>query len=820
MDAAGNSQSGAAPGWASDPCKEMNKRIHYFFIPAVAVCFGSLSQTSAAQASDRHPPTSRQTCSIVGVVLNEKTGEPLPGAEITLRDLELKSAAPFNARTNKSGGFITLLPCGRYGVSVNKLGFLPTPAAGPGQETVTLQPDQQPHDLRIRLIPSSVISGRVLDAAGEALSDVRVQAVASNSAGGGSRTAATALTNDLGEYRIHGLAPGDYYVLAMPPQSAWGSSQYVADTSALENYVRTFYPQSNEMQSAHAIPVHAEEEVSNIDIELLRVTAQVVKTVDLTTMISANDSAETETRGTPTRNGQPSGVLPFSGGSCVVAGQVVDSLTGRPLERAQLTLLGSRAGENVPHITETDSAGHFTIRNVDPGRYRLVAFRSGFSAVVMGSATGQELSLSPKQRVDDILLRITPSSVIAGQVVDQETDPVPDMRVQAFRYSYLGGKRQLHLATTTLTDDRGEYRLHGLPPGSYYVQTVGVSSSDRRDMTTGPSAQHYAATFYPQTTDMTAATPVSVGPGEQAGGIKIAVLATRPASVRGRVVGLSIATGTVLSLLPADGAALGVLNGDATTVKDSQGNFEIRGVLPGMYRLSAIWHHNRDQYAGSRTIEIKDTDLSNIVVGMNRAADILGKIHVEGDQHLNVERLHITIKPQSELVTGTVLASMKSGNAFLLRDVFPEKYELSVMGMPDNFYVKTVQIGNETTLMNSADFSHPSGPINVVLSSNSGTITGSVLDQDQQSFPDAKVVLVPDARDQRQLYKMVISSETGQFKISGVAPGRYKLSAWQNILPDAYFDPEFLETFDRLAESIMVGENASTSAVLQVIQEQ
>src|SRR5712692_9455274 len=90
--------------------------------------------------------------------------------------------------------------------------------------------------------------------------------------------------------------------------------------------------------------------------------------------------------------------------------------------------------------------------------------------------------------------------------------------------------------------------------------------------------------------------------------------------------------------------------------------------------------------------------------------------------------------------------------------------------------------------------SFPSGRSNYLLSSNGGQVEGMVLNAVRQPATGAAVVLAPDAprRAQPQLYKEVSTDQYGRFVIKGIAPGGYKLFAWEDVESGAYQDPEFL----------------------------
>lgn len=141
------------------------------------------------------------------------------------------------------------------------------------------------------------------------------------------------------------------------------------------------------------------------------------------------------------------------------------------------------------------------------------------------------------------------------------------------------------------TNDLGEYRLHGLAPGRYFVSAihrqtgVGGASVSRAGASPGGSApeEGYAPTYYPSTVDPARAIPVEAGAGAQIRGIDLTLSRTRMVRIRGRLTNSASsrpARNMMVTLLPRESGNPAFFNRNATAVRDPEGNFEIRGVTP------------------------------------------------------------------------------------------------------------------------------------------------------------------------------------------------------------------------------------------------
>jgi hypothetical protein len=109
--------------------------------------------------------------------------------------------------------------------------------------------------------------------------------------------------------------------------------------------------------------------------------------------------------------------------------------------------------------------------------------------------------------------------------------------------------------------------------------------------------------------------------------------------------------------------------------------------------------------------------------------------------------------------------------------------------------------------------------VELVLSSSSGSVRGSVTDGEQRAASGVQVVVVPalEHRAEHDLYKTATSNKEGQFKIVGIAPGEYKLFALEGTEPDAYLDPDFIAALENYGETLKVEENSSNIENLKVL---
>jgi protocatechuate 3,4-dioxygenase beta subunit len=770
---------------------------------------------------------SKESCFVSGVMLSAISGEPVKRAQLSLGDANVNVAGS-HTETDATGRFLLRASAqGHHRLVVRKKGFLDAQfditSCDQQSDIANYSSTENLPLVTLRLAPLSVISGRVIDQEGDPVVDAGVHAKLASYPGGPLHGVATATTDDLGMYRLHGLKPGTYYISADPAESDWAETERASGDSSYGDYVRTFYPYASDLRSATSISVRSGEQTTGIEIKLVK-TAVKSPTMVVPILFTGSTAFSSGTSTRPDKQSSKPELSPTEKGT--VSGMVVNQLTSEPLRHAKVAMEGTRNGANVPYVAETDATGIFLVKDVDPGSYHLMVDHPGFLQIprISGvqSLTGASLTVKRKQTLRDIVLRVSPSSVVTGRVFDQYGDPASDFQVEARRYSYIGGKRQLHLIATAVTNDLGEYRLHGLRSGTYYIVASSAAAAMGADQDESGAAQQYAPTYYPRNTDLLGAAPVAVGQGDQISGIDIWATVSRPVTIRGRVLtpaGTQFSRNTVITLMSRGVDTAGASFNPTTTVKDAQGHFEIRGVSPGAYTLSALMDEKNDHYAGAQALEIRDLDIENIEMVMNRAGTVNGRVRVEGDKSIALKSVRVLLEPDNNLLTGSVVGDVKPDGTFSIAGVLPDQYTIEVFGLPQEFYVRKIEVGMEDIQGRKVDFTHTAGPFELVVGSSSGRVIGSVVDEEQHAASGVEVVLVPalDHRQERDLYKTGFTNKEGRFDIVGIVPGEYKVFALAVMEPDAYLDPDFMAPLEDYGQVINVEENSSNMAFLKVL---
>jgi len=504
-------------------------------------------------------------------------------------------------------------------------------------------------------------------------------------------------------------------------------------------------------------------------------------------------------------------------------GRVVGAIKGEPVRKATLILWRDGDPQSPRYSTATDSHGSFAMQDVEPGKYRLMVMKGGYARTEYGAHgprhPGTTISLDPGQHARDLLVRMIPQAVISGRVLDEDGEPVANVSLQLSQYVYGGGKPKLETSEFATTNDLGEYRLFDLEPGRYYLSAYPQNDIDVQEGSA--RGQSYAPTYYPGTADPAGAGLLDVRPGMQLRGIDIPLMKVRTVRVRGRTMlpekGLPAQQVNVM-LAPRD-ESRGFFSPGSPNM-DAQGTFEFRGVAPGAYFLIAQSGHDGKSYCARQAIDVRQTDIDNLVLELSPVPELKGWLRVEGRSPQTMADIRIMLEPDGNAFMGWASAPVHTDGSFTLSNVAAGQYQLHVGGLPEDYYVKTARLGDKDLLESGLDGARAgTGPLEVVVSSLGGQVEGVVLNAEEQPAAGAAVVLVPGPvrRTQSRFYREVTTDQYGRFNIKGVAPGDYKLFAWEDVETGAYEDPDFLTPFEPLGESLTIRAGRHENKELKLI---
>jgi hypothetical protein len=508
---------------------------------ALLLAISSLSLPLSAHAqqlpaAQEQPPRDGQRAAptgsarISGRVVARDTGRGVSRAHVSVSSEALDK--PRSVRTDGRGRFdIAELPEGRYTLSAHREPYVYAVwgqrrpyAAG---KKIDLGPRQHLESIELHLWQGGVITGRVVDGTGEPVAGISVEAQRSVFAEGVRRPRAmrSVATDDLGLFRLWGLAPGDYLVRA----GYEGSYAAYERRDTREEFAPTYFPSTPDPAAAQLIRVTRGHEVSGVTLALL--TSRTVH----------------------------------------VSGTIVTS-DGRAAPDAHLMVEHSGHGTSMSWGGIVQADGSFELRNMSAGTFTLWA---SVKALGREERAKHVVTVTGEDDVSGLTLVTLPRITIHGQVIfdaTRGTRPPADLSVAA---QPAAEGQYMSYATARVQED-GTFELQceqGTP------LTILAHSSSREWIIR--SVQHGAA-------DITDAT-VEFRGGDDRSSLLVTMTdrVTALRGDVSDDTGRPVRDYTVL-VFPEAGSPPARLRWHNNTTPDQAGRYELRGLPPGRYVAAAV----------------------------------------------------------------------------------------------------------------------------------------------------------------------------------------------------------------------------------------
>ena len=131
--------------------------------------------------------------------------------------------------------------------------------------------------------------------------------------------------------------------------------------------------------------------------------------------------------------------------------------------------------------------------------------------------------------------------------------------------------------------------------------------------------------------------------------------------------------------------------------------------------------------------------------------------------------------------------------------------------------MKAARFGNDDILEKPIvlEMKNLASPLQILLGTDGGRLQVAAYNAKGELQPGAQLVLAPDGerRSHREQYRVVTSGEDGQAIVRGIAPGSYKLFAWERLEPNAYLNSDYMRSYEAsgVPVNIASGDNRPVS---------
>lgn len=558
----------------------------------------------------------------------------------------------------------------------------------------------------------------------------------------------------------------------------------------------------------------------------------------------------------------------------LIVGQVVDGVSGRPLSGAVVALTGDvRLPDGRPLPTSsvlTTPDGRFVFRDLPAGTFGITASKPGYHEGAFGqrrpTGSTQQLTLSEGERIVDAVILLWKPGAISGTVVDEAGEPVVNVIVVAYRRSMSTGVRSLASSATSVTDDRGVYRLGALRPGDYIVGvsarhfslpaaqaravTMSTSGFDAGAFTLlgsspamlqvgnslyaigggspvpPPPANDrmfvYQTTYYSSTPSISQASVLTLSPGEERSGVDIQLLPVPTARVAGSIGGPEGPHATSLRLIPADARDANFDVDGPYTVSDSQGSFIFPAVPAGQYLLqsragTSSGRAGPETFWADMPLTVVDTDVTGLQVQLQHGFRITGRFEFDGSSERptaeRLQRVPLVIQPST--ARGTLpppAVNVDVDGRFTSSELPPGRYLVRINSSPPGWRFKSATHEGRDVADVPLDL-RGDAQVVITFSDRWSHLRGTVTSSHGARDPEAVVLLFPTDTQQwpyastnGRRFRSARATIAGEYTLSSVPEGEYFVVAVPDVDAGEWQTHSVLEALVRAATRVSVAE--------------
>jgi hypothetical protein len=513
-----------------------------------------------------------------------------------------------------------------------------------------------------------------------------------------------------------------------------------------------------------------------------------------------------------------------------IAGVVVSAKTGEPLRSARVMLRASAQGDSrtrPPNNSEAFSGinGTFSFSDLPPGDYTVFATKAGYG-IRYGIDFDSQVRLGQDETCDDVVLRMLPSAVVTGRVLDAYGEPLPGASVSALARRYFAGETRWMPNHSVETNDLGEYRLYGLAPGRYVVAV----SSPRSPGPRGVAIHEFAASFHHGADSPEQASALALSWGSEVAGIDFRLGPAPETTIQGVVIQSS--TGE-----PCDECMVILqeetgLRGFGLT-PTREGIFLMRGVPPGPgwvmagYRGPAGRASERVLVPASGAIDVKlvvgNSPTLSAEVVLEDPPEQQEEAAPQGEDGQQRQGIFVSLQARGMNIWGPPprANAPAKGGPVEFRNLATGDYRIRA-GAANGGYLRAISLdGRELErpeITVGPDISLSGLKLHIAF--DGGTIVGTVK-YAAGTIPQARIWVQVMSEPGASLYaeREVLLMEAGEFRRAGIVPGRYALYALPRADVFDLDDPEIRRALEPYAKRVTVEKRQTVKVELNYIPE-
>ena len=492
--------------------------------------------------------------------------------------------------------------------------------------------------------------------------------------------------------------------------------------------------------------------------------------------------------------------LPAQSETYSISGVVVDHATHQPLPKiiVQITPVQQDGGIDAGRFTNTDNEGRFAFAHLSPGKYTLSAGRQPSHLELFQGDEGfsTAIAVGPGLDSEHVVFPLPALGAIAGTVLDEQGEGLRNANIYLYEQSVTAGRLAMQLRGQQQTKPSGSFRFSRLQPGTYFLAVHAQPWYAGNNAASPEFDVAYPLTYYPDATDLSAASPITVAEGATAN----VQMALHPVpSVHVRLTGMESKPGMgvqpIVFAMGPNGQKI-MMNPNFVTADDHS---ELSGIPPGRYELSVMTFNNgAAQTTGTKTVDLQSN--SEVDLSSASSCSLTGRITFTGGAPASHPlNLYLSQMMGNQFFPITVAAD----GAFGIAALPPGRYQIGINGQTW-FHFQSVLVKGGAFKDGLLELPEGAKVQLSITATTAKTALNGVALRDEKPFPGAMVLLLPEDPDRSDLLRRDQSDSDGTFTLGDVAPGRYRVVAIDNGHGLAYAEPSVLKPYLSSAQTITV----------------
>lgn len=510
-------------------------------------------------------------------------------------------------------------------------------------------------------------------------------------------------------------------------------------------------------------------------------------------------------------------------------GAVLNAVTSEPIRSAFVLLTPeSVKGTLVARSISSGRDGRFTIPDVEPGRYRLLARKAGFieqehGAKRPGQRRGVPIEVSAGATLRDLDIKLAPQAVISGRVLDESDEPVVQAPVRVLARTYDSSGKPIWLPQgSDWTDDRGVLRIYGISPGTKILLAdppqlhLGIPA-----VAVDPKQLAFAATYYPNADTPETAARLRVTAQTELQGIDVRLQRRPSLEISGSVVMPPECKRAYVAPMIE---SMNSFQGLAGVAPDEKGKFRLPGLSAGTYVISATCQPGADGQSAWTRLVLAESSVENLLLTITPGLVVTGSVRYSGESKAGKSsgpaHYPSVILQATASAFGGGSGALEEDGSFRVKNVRPGKFLVTTQLPYPDAYLKSVRYASRNvSLQDPIEILDPPARLEVEVGFSSTRAFVTVIDEDGKPSPSTTVFVYPvdpALRGHPSYVRFGQSGSDGRFEVLYLPEGEYFAVAMDELPWGQTRDPEFLKRIEPLSQRIPLRGNDSPPVRLTI----